>query len=193
MNIVDKFHNWRRKLRWNKQYRKGRWESLKKEKEKVRYFKIIEYLKKYAPSEPDILDIGCGDGVLNLRMRDYEYSYFLGIDFSKVSITKAKANNFPNSHFEVTDIVNFTPSRNFDVVIFNEAFYYIHDSEKSNVLNRILNCLNKDGIIITSIYREGVGSWEHFKQHPGLKEEAFTILTTENDKTYWKIGVYRKL
>lgn len=192
MNIIDKFHNWRRRRRWDKQYKKGRWESLKSKIESKRYIQIIDYLKKYSPQKPSILDIGCGDGVLNERMGDFEYSYFLGLDFSKVSIEKAIAKNNPNSEFIVADIVNFKPSQNFDIVIFNEAFYYIHDSEKDNVLSKILDHLNKNGIIITSIYREGIGCWEYFKEHPQLKEEAFTVVTTKKEKTYWKIGVYIK-
>lgn len=192
MNIIDKFHNWRRKLRWNRQYKKGRWESLKKDIETKRYFQIGEYLKAFGSKNPRILDIGCGDGVLNLRMKDYEYAYFLGIDFSKVSIEKALSINFKNSDFKVADVVNFKPQQNFDAIIFNEAFYYIHDTERHNVLNRMLDSLNDNGIIITSIYREGIGCWEYFKENPKLKELAFTTVATHEEKTYWKIGVYTK-
>jgi len=64
MNIIDKFHNWRRKQRWNKQYRKGRWDNLKGEKESGRYKKLVEYTSKYGSANPDILDLGCGEGVL---------------------------------------------------------------------------------------------------------------------------------
>jgi hypothetical protein len=45
MNILDKFHNWRRKRRWNKQYRQGQWDNLKSEKEAKRYYQIIDYIK----------------------------------------------------------------------------------------------------------------------------------------------------
>ena len=90
MNILDKFHHWRRKRRWDKQYKIGRWESLKSERESRRYYQIINYLKEYGPVNPSILDLGCGDGVLNERMKEFQYSHFLGLDFSKVSIDLAK-------------------------------------------------------------------------------------------------------
>jgi 2-polyprenyl-3-methyl-5-hydroxy-6-metoxy-1,4-benzoquinol methylase len=193
MNIIDKFHHWRRKLRWNKQYKSGRWDSLQSEKEAYRYQQIVEYIRDFGPNNPSILDIGCGDGVLNLRMKDMEYSYFLGLDFSKVSIERAKARNFPKAEFVAEDAIKYQPNRNFDVIVFNEAFYYIHDSEKQNVLDRMQDHLNREGVMIISIYREGTGCWEYFKDNSRLKELAFTKVTTDEELRYWKIGAYKKV
>ena len=193
MNLLDNFHHWRRRRRWNKQYRKGRWESLKKPIEKGRYDQIVAYINSFGKTQPSILDIGCGDGVLNSYLKDVDFKRFLGVDFSSVSIDKAKAHNFPNAEFEVADIISFRPKEQFDIIIFNEAFYYIPETEKSNVLNLMTDHLTSDGIFITSIYREGVGCWEYFKEDPHLREEAFTTITTDQEKTYWKIGVYRKM
>jgi SAM-dependent methyltransferase len=193
MNIIEKFHHWRRKRRWNKQYRQGRWESLKSEMEANRYKQIVTYLTTYAVPDPAILDIGCGDGVLNQYLTEYHYSYFLGVDFSSVSIEKAKEKNFSDSEFLAEDIIKFKPSRIFDVIIFNEAFYYIPETEKSRVLRLILDHLKENGILITSIFREGIGCWEYFKDNPDLKEVAFTTVTTQKETTYWKIGVYKKV
>ena len=193
MNILDKFHHWRRKMRWDKQYKSGRWDSLQSEKEAKRYQQIVDYISKYAISNPSILDIGCGDGVLNLRMEGIEFDYFLGLDFSKVSIEMANKKNLPKSEFIAADAITYKPKRNFDVIVFNEAFYYIHDTEKDNVLNRMLSHLNKDGIMITSIYREGIGCWEYFKDNPKLKELGFTTVTTDEDLRYWKVGVYSEM
>jgi SAM-dependent methyltransferase len=192
MNILDKFHHWRRKRRWDKQYQRGQWENLKSEQESARYYQIIDYLKKYSVENPSILDIGCGDGVLNERMHGVDFSYFLGLDFSKVSVEQAKAKKFPFAEFIAADVITFMPKRNFDVVIFNEAFYYIHDSEKNRVLNRMLDHLNHHGIIITSIYREGTGCWEYFKENQKLKELEFTTVKTDEELQYWKIGVYKR-
>ncbi|MEM7085462.1 MAG: class I SAM-dependent methyltransferase [Bacteroidota bacterium] len=192
MNLIDKFHHWRRKRRWNKQYKSGRWESLKSDLEAKRYYQILDYLKEFAPDNPAILDIGCGDGVLNQRISDFPFDYFLGVDFSSVSIEKAKANNYPKAEFLAEDVLTFVPQRNFDVIVFNEAFYYIPETERTRVLNLMLKHLSPDGIIITSIFREGTNCWEYFKENPKLKERAFTTVTTKKETTYWKIGVYSK-
>jgi SAM-dependent methyltransferase len=190
MNILDKFHNWRRKRRWNKQYRHGRWESLKSEKEAKRYNQIINYMKSYSPSNPTILDIGCGEGVLNERMKGFDFEYFL--DFSEVSIELAQNKKLPKTEFIAEDVVNYRPQRTFDLIVFNEAFYYIHETEKNNVLNRMLDNLSEDGVLIISIYREGTGCWEYFKENSKLKELAFTTIRTDEELRYWKVGAYKK-
>ena len=191
MNIIDKFHHWRRRKRWNKQYRKGRWESLKSDIEAHRYAQIIDFLNKYAVDDPSILDLGCGDGVLNERMKDFNYDYFLGIDFSSVSIEKALAKKLPRSDYRSVDIIQFKPRCEFDVIIFNEVFYYIPESEKTRVMEQLFDSLTENGIIITSIFREGIGCWEYFKEHPNLHEIDFTTVTTKKKTTYWKIGAYK--
>lgn len=192
MNLLDKFHQWRRKRRWNKQYKKGRWDSLQSEKELKRYQKIVSFIIEFGPANPAILDIGCGDGVLNERLGNIAFEHFVGVDFSKVSIAKAKARNFPKSEFIAADAIRFRPQRTFDVIVFNEAFYYIHESEKQNVLNRMIDHLNPEGILIISIYREGIGCWEYFQENTKLKELAFTSVVTDEALRYWKIGVYAK-
>jgi hypothetical protein len=33
LNFIDRFHIWRKKIKWNRQYRNGKWDYLKTEKE----------------------------------------------------------------------------------------------------------------------------------------------------------------
>ncbi|WP_432411371.1 class I SAM-dependent methyltransferase [Rasiella sp. SM2506] len=193
MNILDKFHHWRRRRRWNKQYRSGRWQNLKSDLEASRYFKIKEDLLAFAPKKPNILDIGCGDGVLNERLGDFPFSYFLGVDFSSESIKQAQDKNLPNSEFEHCDVLHFVPKRTFDAIIFNESFYYIPDTEKSRVLQHLLDNLSEDGVLIVSIFRDGPGCWEFFKENKNLKEVDFETIKTSKEMTYWKIGAYTKV
>ena len=192
LTLLDQFHIWRRKLRWNRQYKKGKWDYLKNNTEAPRYERILESIEKFATKQPSILDLGSGEGVLKLKLIGHDIGYFCGIDFSEVSIKKAKEYEFDNSDFEVADVHYFTPSQEFDVIVFNEAFYYIHDSVKAKVLERVISKLKPNGILITSIFREGLGCWEFFKI-PSLEQLEFTTVKTKKEETYWKIGVYRKL
>ncbi len=193
MNIIDKFNIWRRKIRWNKQYKKGRWDNLKNDTEAIRYNAIIKQFSFLDPSiKPAILDLGAGEGILNERIEANFYSFFKGVDFSSVSIKKAKQKKLVNSEYVVADLHTFTPKKMYDIIVFNEAFYYLHQSEKANTLDRICNYLNPDGILIVSMFREAVTSWGHFKDNSTLKELDFKTVTTSEDNKYWKIGTYKK-
>jgi len=192
LSLLDQFHIWRRKIRWNRQYKKGRWEYLKNNVEAPRYAKILESIKQDATAQPSVLDLGCGEGVLRLRLENETIGYFLGVDFSKVSIKTATKYNFKNSDFQVADLHYYKPPQEFDVIVFNEAFYYINDAVRAKVLKRILGKLKQGGILINSIYKEGVGCWEYF-DNPELEQLDFTTVKTKKEGTYWKVGVYRKL
>src|SRR5690606_38738258 len=118
------------------------------------------------------------------------YSSVLGMDFSSVSIASASRLPLENASFICADIHTFVPKKTFDVIVFNEVFYYIHDSEKQRVLDRMVDSLNAHGIIVTSLYREGSDCWKYFDRN--MTQLHFVTITTDNDKTYWKIGVYKK-
>jgi 2-polyprenyl-3-methyl-5-hydroxy-6-metoxy-1,4-benzoquinol methylase len=193
MNTIDKFHNWRRKQRWNKQYKKGRWDNLKNGRERIRYQKIADNIGKHSKSASDILALGCGEGILLENLQDTDFNFFYGMDFSSVSIKKATNKKLKKSKFVCADIHTFTPESNYDVIVFNEAFYYIHETEKANVLKTVLSHLNENGILVISIYREGLGCWEYFDDNPQLQKLDFETVTTDEEQTYWKIGAYRKL
>ena len=191
MNIIDKFHNWRRKQRWNKQYKSGRWKNLQNDIERERYNTIIEFTNKHGNKNPSVLDLGCGEGILCERMQNESYSEFVGMDFSSESIKQAVEKNLKDAEFKVADLHYFKPEKAYDVIVFNEAFYYVHDSEKANVLLIMMDALTENGIIINSIYRKGVGSWEYFEKDD-LEQVDFKTVTTSEEKTYWKIGAYKK-
>jgi trans-aconitate methyltransferase len=119
------------------------------------------------------------------------YSEFVGMDFSSESIKQAVAKNLKDVEFKVADLHYFKPEKTYDVIVFNEAFYYVHDSEKANVLQIMMDALKENGMIINSIYREGVGSWKYFRKDD-LEQIDFKTITTSEEKTYWKIGAYKK-
>ena len=190
MNIVAKFHNWRRKQRWNKQYRKGRWENLKSDKERARYEKIVSFAEKHGIKNPDILDLGSGEGVLLDYFNTNTINSFFGMDFSSVSIKKANSTNREKGTFICADLHYFKPDNKYNIIVLNEAFYYIHDTKKKDVINMLIDHLKPNGIIIVSIFREGAGCWEFFK-NDRFKELEFTTVKTEDQNTYWKIGAYK--
>jgi len=193
LNLVDRFHHWRRKMRWNKQYRKGKWDYLNNQREAKRYDKIIEYIKTHGKTKPIILDLGAGEAILNDKLNDTDYSFFFNVDFSKASIDKAKVKQLKNANDVVADIHTYNPKQSFDIIVFNEAFYYVHNNLKVEVLNRFVNKLNPKGILIVSIYKEGQDCWDIINASSQLELLNFETVTTDREKTYWKVGAYKKL
>ncbi|WP_010521743.1 class I SAM-dependent methyltransferase [Aquimarina agarivorans] len=192
MNIINKFHNWRRKKRWNTQYKNGRWDNLRGKIEIERYKTIVDICKNYAKPNPSIIAMGCGEGILLDHLQSMPYSDFLGMDFSEVCIATAKQKTHPNSEFICADIHTFVPKKTYDVIVYNEVFYYVQAAERQQVLNTALDHLSEKGIIIVSMFRDGKGAWTFF-ENPKLQEvQSVTIENDEKENMYWKIATYTK-
>jgi hypothetical protein len=59
------------------------------------------------------------------------------------------------------------------------------------MLKVMIDALKENGVITNSIYREGFGSWKYFKKDD-LEQIDFKTITISEEKTYWKIGAYKK-
>lgn len=191
LSLIDRFHHWRRKNRWNRQYKKGKWDYLNNDREDLRYQKIVEFITKYASKNPTILDLGAGEAILNGKFKSESYSHFYNVDFSKASITKAKQKNHPKSTSLVADIHTYNPNQTYDVIVFNEAYYYVHHNLKTDVLDRFTKKLNPNGILLVSIYKEGLDCWEIIDAKKDLEKLDFSKVETDREQTYWKVGAYR--
>lgn len=191
LSLKDRFHHWRRKMRWNRQYKKGKWDYLNNDREHLRYQQIVDYINKYSLKTPTILDLGAGEAVLNTKFSPEDYTHFYNVDFSKASIQNAKAKNLSKSTSLVADIHTFNPDQTYDVIVFNEAYYYVHDMLRQDVLSRFIKKLNPNGLLIVSIYREGLDCWEVINANPNLEKTEFNIVKTDREQTYWKVGAYR--
>ena len=191
LSLIDRFHHWRRKNRWNRQYKKGKWDYLNNDREDLRYQKIVEFISKYASKNPTILDLGAGEAVLNGKFDKNSYSHFYNVDFSKNSIDKAKQKQLSNSTSLVADIHNYNPNKTYDVIVFNEAYYYVHHNLKNEVLNRFISKLKPNGLLVVSIYKEGLDCWKIIDANTSIEKLDFGKVDTDREQTYWKVGAYR--
>src|SRR5438876_6993820 len=73
---------------WDSQYEKGHWEYMKCLEEVGRYSLIAGYIHYLKPGG-SILDVGCGEGILQQRLNLDGISKYVGIDISKVAIDAA--------------------------------------------------------------------------------------------------------
>ena len=177
------------KYRFNQQYEKSNWEGLKGLGELGRYSIIVGYAY-YFFKAPSILDLGCGEGILQERLAATNYTSYLGIDFSEVAIANAKKLENSNTFFAVGDLNYYTAEGIYDLIIYNESLYYL--SNPAEVVSKLFPHLSKDGLFIFSLVDK------HGKEQTGLWETLATILhllestkVTNSAGHLWTINVYK--
>ena len=176
-------------LDWEKEYAAGQWQYMKGVEELGRYSVIVGYYG-FFKSDGTILDIGCGEGILQQRLAPLGYRRYLGIDISKNAISKAASRADQYTEFRHTDIESFVPDQKFDTIIFNEVLFYFRDP--AGVVRRLTDWLAPGGIMIASIWcsapmrRTSLQIWRMI----GSFAEIIDSTTAANRET-WTIKVFR--
>lgn len=130
-----------------------RWAELVRTEERQKY------LAKISQSFSDgsrILDIGCGNGLLNTVHLAKRFDV-IGIDVSERQIAEAKK-NLPNVKFICADIRDHEfESASLDGIVSFYCFNHIPRTSYGNLLGRFHRWLKTDGLLIASF---GVGDTE---------------------------------
>jgi trans-aconitate 2-methyltransferase len=93
-----------------------------------------------------ILDLGCGDGSLTLKLAELvPNGSVLGIDSSVSMIEAAKGFGKNNLSFLIRDIDEINYFNEFDLVFSNAALHWVKDHNK--LLNNIYRSLKKNGLM----------------------------------------------
>lgn len=126
-----------------------------------RIISAIENLSAYLPQNPgsNVLDIGCGLGWSTFEFSRYlKQVRFEGIDLSPVLIQRANR-LFQNSNlsFEVFDITQSLPSKQFDAIVMIDVYEHIPKIKRDDFHKSIEKLLTKNGRIILacpSVYHQ---------------------------------------
>jgi 2-polyprenyl-3-methyl-5-hydroxy-6-metoxy-1,4-benzoquinol methylase len=165
---------------WNQEYSVGAWDFLKDGKEVAHYAVLAALVNQFFGADL-ILDVACGEGILQGYLKRFGYRRYLGIDKSQTAIDKAIARKDDCTDFMVADAEQFAPSHKFTCIIFNECLYYF--AEPNQVLQRFANWLTDGGIIVMSVYAS------HESENLSIRTDFFTILeetTVINARGAWK-------
>lgn len=153
---------------------------------------VAKYFKQN--SEISILDIGCGNPTFLSTVNKKLRANCTGIDFSEKGWNNQ---TFDKIELIKTSILNFQTTKNFDIVT---LWHYLeHDYNLDETINKIHNCLKKNGKLIIEVpnymsltekiqgkYWQG---W-HSPRHLTLfSKKGFQHLFSD-DK--WKIVAYKK-
>lgn len=133
---------------WECDYRHGY--DLDLPAEDARYGVLVALMVRYGGAEP-ILDVGCGDGLLEMRYRPVGQAAMLGIDYSETAIERAIARHLPGCTFRCSDLRSFRGTERFSMVVFNETLYYADDPVQA--MSRMEAHLLPGGVFVISMFR----------------------------------------
>src|SRR5262249_10688210 len=145
------------------------------------YYAVLTALIHHFSKGDLILDVACGEGILQGFLKRWGYRQYLGIDKSQVAIERANFRKDDCTWFMVADAEQFTPSQKFSCVIFSECLYYF--AEPNRIIQRYANCLMDGGIIVMPVYAS------HESENLAVKVDALSPLeetTVINARGAWK-------
>lgn len=135
---------------WEEKYRNGRWEFMRDLYEVPRYASIAALAHRLRP-EGAILDVGCGEGLLQHYLAPFGYRRYLGIDLAEAAIEQAAGRADERTSFVAADAETFVPDGTFEIVIFNECVHYFRSPARS--VARYERSLTSNGLFVVSAFR----------------------------------------
>jgi 2-polyprenyl-3-methyl-5-hydroxy-6-metoxy-1,4-benzoquinol methylase len=134
---------------WNERYSAGELDYFGALTELPRYSILAGYLS-YFGGEPEILDLGCGQGLLRHRLHGVAFNRYVGIDPTASAIELAGRFADERTEFVVGDPL-VTDLGSFDRIVCNEVLAMVPDP--GALLDRISGLLRPEGLLLTSIWR----------------------------------------
>lgn len=177
------------KYKFNLQFENNRWDGLRDLAELGRYSIIVGYAGFFC-KKARVLDLGCGEGILQERFNNTDYEQYVGIDFSEVAIQKAKKLENNKTQFRVGDLNQLTIEGIFDVIIYNESLNYLKHPKE--VVQALYKNLSPGGIFIFSLVdkhgKEQTGLWQQLDAILDLQETTKVINKAGH---IWTVNVYK--
>lgn len=132
-----------------RRYADGRWAYMAEVAEAHRYSILAGCCSYFTGPERRVLDVGCGDGILQQRL---PYGLYVGIDMNERAIEAARLREDERTRFQCLAASEFDPcGQCFDAVVFNESLYYMPDP--LDVLARYRGFLAPGGLIAICMFR----------------------------------------
>ena len=141
-----------KKRLWDKDFSSGKWNFI----DDTAGDCIYPHLEKHAQGG-DILDLGCGPGNTANELANGAYRSYIGVDISEVALEKAAKRTRENGRadknsFVSSDFLGYTPTRDFDVILFRESLYHVPYGQILPILEKYSKHLQKNGVFIVRLY-----------------------------------------
>ena len=112
---------------------------------------IAGYFRHYGGGQA-ILDVCCGEGILQQALGAGNYERYLGLDISDEAIRRAHMRQDAKTVFLREDATSFAPAGRFQVIVFNECLYYFDDPR--GLMKHYQTFLGDEGVFVVSMYVE---------------------------------------
>ena len=136
---------------WDQEFSSGKWNFI----DDTAGDCVYAHLDRYAENK-SVLDLGCGPGNTANEMAP-GYRDYVGVDISEEALTKGRRRSQTNGRagknsFEQGDFLSYSPSKQFDVILFREAMYHVPLGKIRPVLDRFSKFLKPGGVFIVRLY-----------------------------------------
>src|SRR5580704_17154817 len=141
-----------KKAIWDKQFSGTKWNFMDDTSTDC----IYPHLERYAHGG-SILDLGCGPGNTANEVAEDAYSTYIGVDISDAALAKGvkrpqlTGRTLKNS-FAQSDFLRYTPTRQFDVILFRVSLYHVPFGQVRPILDKFSKFLKRDGVFIVRLY-----------------------------------------
>jgi len=182
-------HSWVRDmlLRDNQnEHEQSGWARLRNVTELGRYSIIQGWCQHFA-REGSILDVGCGEGILQEHLSGYRS--YTGIDLFPGPVAKASAKADARTRFQQADAATYAPDTKFDVIIWNECLYYLENP--IDTIQRYCEYLTPNGVMIVSMFYQTYATRRLFKQLKVLAPVVADLRVSNEEGATWVLRAYR--
>ncbi len=171
---------------WDRNYAKGY--VLNTNDQDARYGALLALMRRYDQGEA-ILDLGCGEGLLEQKYRNLTSSPILGVDYSQEAINLASAKNIPACQFLCADYRACEYPEPYGLIVLNESLYYLEDAV--GVVQELSRHLSPEGVLIISMFQTLVTRriWKALVSHYLLLQSV--VVQDETHDRSWRIRVLR--
>lgn len=163
---------------WDEEYEAGRWAFLRSLPESGRYG-IIGMWLSLTDTLSDVLDIGCGEGLLYERLAPMGLKRYVGMDLAPAALEIANVD--PKiAALRAGDMHSFEPEpgETFSAIVFNEVLHFADDP--GAVVARYVPFLKEGGVIALSMYSPK-------RPESGANKLIAKLWESTDDETKWEV------
>jgi SAM-dependent methyltransferase len=110
--------------------------------------------KHFGPRTHDlkILDAACGTGGLLSFLREQGFAHLSGFDYSPHAIDFSQERRLDVSFGDLRKVEEYRPEAQYDVIVCNDALYFLTDEEIVRALSAFRSRLNTNGLLLINIH-----------------------------------------